>query len=518
MLAPAMRLLGAVCPAVLIFLAAACVDPPPPPQFRDAAAEETPDAGTIRPRDAGPPPHDAGVITGLVDIEIRISPSEYLARSATASASATGIMSNGDRIDLTRAATWHTSSSTTVRVLAGGQLIAEGNGFADVWATRGEIESVKVGVWVGVQPPANLGELRGVWVTRWTYSSVEDVQRIVDELAAANFNAIFLQVRGNADAYYASSLEPWAKRLSGTLGQDPGWDPLAEMITRAHAKGLQVHAWMNTFPAWSGTELPTESTIRHPLLAHPEWLCADQNGTPMAPAASDYQFFSPGNPEVRAHVANVALEIASNYDVDGLHFDYVRYPGRVYCHDAVSEAEFARERMMTPELTWEDFQRSRVTLLLQDVRTRLRTVKPAAIMTVASWPIYQNKWGWSSVSLGYNDYYQDAHRWAKEGIVDALCPMTYWRMTQPSGARTDWLTLVEDHLAAAEEGGRYVFAAVSGQHDADELLAQIEYARSLGARGLMFFDLSYLRANDHLARLAAGPFAEPAVIPSYPWR
>src|SRR6185503_13559863 len=101
--------------------------------------------------------------------------------------------------------------------------------------------------------------------------------------------------RGTADAYYTSSREPWAERLSGTLGADPGWDPLAEAIARAHARGIQVHAWINTFPAWSGLTAPAESAIRHPLLAHPEWLCADRDGTPMPPVASEYQFFSPGN-------------------------------------------------------------------------------------------------------------------------------------------------------------------------------------------------------------------------------
>src|SRR6185295_18860516 len=91
------------------------------------------------------------------------------------------------------------------------------------------------------QPPQNV-ELRGVWVTRWTYSSANDLQQIVDEVDGANLNAIFFQVRGTADAYYHSNLEPWATRLSGTLGEDPGWDPLQELLTRAHAKNIQVHA------------------------------------------------------------------------------------------------------------------------------------------------------------------------------------------------------------------------------------------------------------------------------------
>ena len=77
-----------------------------------------------------------------------------------------------------------------------------------------------------------------------------------ERAANANFNAIFFQVRGNADAYYASQLEPWASRPSGTLGQDPGWDPLAVAIAEGHARGLEVHAWINVFPSWLGETAP----------------------------------------------------------------------------------------------------------------------------------------------------------------------------------------------------------------------------------------------------------------------
>jgi uncharacterized lipoprotein YddW (UPF0748 family) len=306
-----------------------------------------------------------------------------------------------------------------------------------------------------------------VWVTRWTFSSAADVQQIVDEVAAANFNAIFMQVRGTADAYYASTHEPWAARLSGTLGSDPGWDPLGEMIARAHEQGLQVHAWLNTFPAWTGLTPPAESSPRHPLLEHPEWLCADATGAPMPAVDGDYQFFSPGNPAVRDHIRAVAAEIADRYEIDGLHFDYVRYPGPSYCHDAASEAELLVAQMAEPGLTFADFQRSRVTALLAEVRPQLLTLRPEALLTVAAWPIYQNKWSWNAVSRGYDDLFQDAHRWASEGIVDALCPMTYWRMTEPKGQRTDWATLIDDHAAATRAAGRHLFAAVSAEHDGE---------------------------------------------------
>ena len=105
-----------------------------------------------------------------------------------------------------------------------------------------------------------LAEFRGLWVTRFDWTrfgytvTLSNLDAIVDKAAAAHFNALLFQVRGTADAYYSSTLEPWAARLTGsttkTLGTNPGFDPLTYMITRAHQSGLQVHAYINIFPTW----------------------------------------------------------------------------------------------------------------------------------------------------------------------------------------------------------------------------------------------------------------------------
>ena len=306
----------------------------------------TDDAGSVGgdtapAADTGIPPAttDGGTSVELRTIVINLVGPSTLAPARTATLTATGNLADGSTIDLTRAATWHTSSATTARVLAGGTLLTVGAGRAEVWATRGAVESNRLVIVVSTTPPAPGGELRGVWVTRWTFSNAADIQRIVDDVDRAHMNAIFFQTRGTADAYYSSPIEPWAARLSGTLGRDPGWDPLAEMVEKAHAKGIQVHAWLNTFPAWSGTTAAPESAPRHATLAHPEWLCADRQGRPMPLGSDPYQFFSPGNPDVRTYVASIAEDIATRYAVDGIHFDFIRYPGPSFCYDTASEAD-----------------------------------------------------------------------------------------------------------------------------------------------------------------------------------
>ena len=350
------------------------------------------------------------------------------------------------------------------------------------------------------------GELRGVWVDRWTFSSADDVETIMANSAAAGFNTVFFQIRGNADAYYDSQYEPWSKNLTGTLGQDPGWDPLQVAVESGHSHGLAVHAYVNAFPLWAGTTAPTESTPRHAYLAHPDWLVADGAGTPMA-LNSSYVWMSPGNPAVRARLQDVVEDIVTHYDVDGVHLDLVRYPGADYSHDATSEAEW--DRATYPD--YGDWQRAMVVGAVQQVRS----VSPVPV-TAAVWGVYENDWGWSSVSEGRNDYYQDSRAFLSEGATDGNMPMIYWPVTAAPGDRLDFTTLVQDFVA--HDAGRYIFAGISADLGEADTLACIESARANGARGIVIFDYGLMQDGGWLQDLKTEAFATPTTLPNYPWR
>ncbi|MCH7939255.1 MAG: family 10 glycosylhydrolase [Candidatus Marinimicrobia bacterium] len=115
-------------------------------------------------------------------------------------------------------------------------------------------------------PPASSKEARAVWLSRFDYCGVSPthdpdsiqayITQVVRQAARANFNILFFQVRGSGDAYYQPGLEPWGSLLTGTLGADPGWDPLQFAIEAAQAHGLELHAWVNVYPAWKGTRPP----------------------------------------------------------------------------------------------------------------------------------------------------------------------------------------------------------------------------------------------------------------------
>jgi len=411
--------------------------------------------------------------------------------------------------------------------------------------------------------PGLPAEIRGVWVSRldWEPQSPDhgaEMQRLVDDVARAGFNTIFFQVRASGDAYYTPGLEPWAPRLTGTsadsLGQDPGWDPLGELLWRAHAAGLKVHAWMNVAPAWqappesSGESLtPPDLTAYPPALVH--WFSWSKNGgyglkdtwrvhnasaTPMPIVWNAYLAASPGVPEVRQHVAAVARDIATRYAVDGMHLDYVRFPGGEYSYDLGALAQCGSDGGCVG-----DRQRDEWTQLVAGVAAEVRAVRPGTLVSAAVWPQYRNqvcverppspdgeprKPLCITTNLGYKDLYQDAYRWLAAGYVDFVAPMLYTWSTQAllDGAydqsRSLWTAGVADHLASAQGG---LMLPGIGAYDAsersslpfEEIAARIQIARDMGARGHVIYPLRYLRGNDYLERLRAGPYATPAPWP-----
>lgn len=360
------------------------------------------------------------------------------------------------------------------------------------------------------------GELRGVWLTRFEWASTsataDSLRSTMDDIAAAGFNTVYFQVRGNFDAYYDSALEPWSSRLTGTLGQDPGWDPLDAAVDAAHDAGLQVHAYINVVPLWLGQSQPDSVGLAHALETNPEWVVADSSGSAMA-LNSSYVYASPGNAQVRARTADVAADIAGHYDVDGIHLDYIRYPGSDYSHDAASLTRFAADTASGgdwPGLSYGDWQREMVKDTVRQVSAAVDVPVSAAV-----WGVHTNEWGWSSVSEGDGDFYQDSRAFLSEGLLDANIPMAYWPITETEGDRLDFRTLTRDHVAHAS--GRHVFMGI-GTYDIgyDETVRCIEVARQEGAHGVVVFSWSYISA--HAADLAAGVFAEPASPPSMIWR
>ncbi len=368
-------------------------------------------------------------------------------------------------------------------------------------------------IWKHYCPP----EARALWVTRWDYSNPEDIQEIVNRAANANFNIVLFQVRGQADAYYDSNYEPWAARLTGTLGKDPGWDPLATAVELAHAAGLELHAWINVYPAWLGETPPPSTTPEHMYnlfneLYGDNWVQWNDQGQPMQ-LNKDYLWASPGHEAVSEHIVQVCEDIVTNYDVDGLHLDRVRYYRPEYSYDPVSRARFEAEKAINPALTWEEWQRSQVTSLVSSVYEVISS-NPDLMLTAAVWPVCQDQWGWITWD-GYSGYYQDSQGWMGTGVIDGIAPMLYTITVKDYPDRFD--VLVRDFVSSAN--GRHVWPGITADYASfDEIWSRIEIARQAGAAGQAIFSYSLINQWDYWDEFRDGPYAVPADVPPVPWK
>lgn len=290
-------------------------------------------------------------------------------------------------------------------------------------------------------------EFRATWVITWEYisssSSVETnkarIRQILDEHKAANMTSVLWHARQGGASYYQSSYEPWGSYAGGAY---PGFDPLAYTIEEAHKRGLEVHAWFNTFAVGSAAGTPAQ--------VHPEWVCRDASGNPMTSSKA----LSPGLEAVRNYTLNVAMEIVRKYDIDGFHLDYIRWneysstePSKAYAKQREDEGGLEKpwSEEMEGELentqasrylydvehpfsagipagyaSWEEYWRGSVTKFVKALHDSIQAVKPHVRLSVAA----IGKYNWSGWQ-GYGSVYQDAALWFNQGYIDQLTPMSY---------------------------------------------------------------------------------------------
>jgi uncharacterized lipoprotein YddW (UPF0748 family) len=368
-------------------------------------------------------------------------------------------------------------------------------------------------------------EARGVWISRWEYtinlpSNTPENQRqkileMMRQAKAAKLNFVLFQVRGQADAFYRSRLEPWAAELTGTLGRDPGWDPLQFAIDAAHAQGLQIHAWFNTFTLWKGKQPPARTLPPHLFHQHPEWLCVDGNGKRM-PLGDHYLYLSPGIPSVQEYLQEVALELVKNYALDGIHFDYIRYPENSdklgYSHDAVSVARFRSAAGNPRDLAWDDWQREQLNQFVQNFYEAARQINPKMKVSAAVLGSFDD-----SPNSSFFSVFQNSRQWLKEGWIDFLLPMIYWERNHPT-APFEKLT---QEWVRSNQTERLILPGLAAYKmdnpgwPRDEIGQQVNFVRKIGADGMAFFSYS---AMEKIWASGQYQFSTFANFPAMTWK
>jgi len=364
-------------------------------------------------------------------------------------------------------------------------------------------------------------EGRAIWVVRWDVTNCDQVKNAVAYAKKNNFNTLVVQVRGRGDAYYNSHFEPRAEALT-----DPSFDPLQCYIDEGHKAGLRIEAWMNTHYTWGSEELPKSPD--HIVNKHPEWLMhtRDNAVTLTAGGQSEGAYTCPSNPEVKEHVRNCFLDVAKNYDVDGIHFDFVRYPSVDYCFcdgclsrfkermdkvtasDKIETLEAMKDRLAYTQAfpgEYDQFRRDQISDLVGQIYRGAHLIKPGISVSASVFPSYDD---------AYNHRFQDWKFWLRLGIVDELFPMIYAQDTDT------FVTNCEDAVKSAN--GRQVWAGIgSWRIPVESAIEKIDKARELGVQGICLF--SYGAAtkdgtdDTYLAEIKKAVFQEPASIPEITW-
>jgi uncharacterized lipoprotein YddW (UPF0748 family) len=338
---------------------------------------------------------------------------------------------------------------------------------------------------------------------------------ILNKLQAANFNTVFFQVRGMSDAFYQSQYEPWSQYLSSERGSDPGWDPLAYLVEEAHARGIEVHAWLNPYRYSTSAESHGNLETDYSKL-HPDWLLDYGNYT---------KILNPGLPEVRQRICDVVADIITHYDVDGIVFD-----DYFYIQGTSSALDQNQYQAYNPDgLSRSDWRRSNVNQMIKDVQARINAIKPYVTFGVgpagvsASSSAHAAKYGVEPAPVGsdwqYEGIYSDPLAWLSDGTIDYISPQLYWAI----GSATDYAKLTPWWAKVANKLGRHYYSSNTsdyGSSSATELPAEVQLNRDAdlnGTTGAVFFRTNNL-AQSSLNALKNNSYQHPALRAAYGWK
>lgn len=357
-------------------------------------------------------------------------------------------------------------------------------------------------------------QFRGMWIatvanTDWPSApglpAAEQRRELLDLLDTAverRLNAVILQVRPTADALWASPYEPWSQYLSGTQGQDPGWDPLGTAVREAHRRGLELHAWFNPYRIANNTD-SSLLTPTHPARLHPEWV---------VPYGGKL-YYNPGLPEVRRFVQDAMLDAVRRYPVDAVHWDDYFYPypvaGQVFDDDA---AYAAFGSGFPDRAAW---RRDNTDRLVRETAVRIKRIRPHTRFGISPFGVWRNR---ATDPLGsdttagvqtYDNLHADTRGWVKKGWIDYIVPQVYWNIGFPAADYAKlvpwWADVVSGTDVDLYVGEALYKVGVAGQpaawQDPAELSRHLTFDRDVPqVRGNVFFSSTQV-ASDPLGAM-----------------
>jgi len=382
--------------------------------------------------------------------------------------------------------------------------------------------------------PVPKSEFRAVWVatvnnidwpSRPGLSSAQqqaEINELLDRHKNDGMNAIIMQIRPSADAFYHSETEPWSKYLMGAQGVGPQtfYDPLEYFITACHKRGMEFHAWFN--PYRIKQNIRDQLAENNVFNRHPDW----------GWTYGERVYFDPGNPEVREYLTKVVREVVNRYDVDAIHFDDYFYPYKVEGKDVPDKETFKKfSRGFTgPQI--DDWRRENVNLIIKALHQTIKEAKPWVKFGISPFGVWRNKSAdpEGSATRGgttsYDDLYADIILWQREGWIDYMMPQIYWETGHRS---VDFITLAKwwaDHsYGRAVYTGHAVYkldknSNIEAWRHSDQLIDQINVVRAIPQlKGSAWYSSSQFKRDldGFQDKLHKKVYPTPAIVPEMPW-
>lgn len=361
-------------------------------------------------------------------------------------------------------------------------------------------------------------EVRAAWVTTayaldWPHTKAttpegirkqkEELINILDKLYIANFNTILFQARTRGDVFYPSTIEPFSSLLTGTLGKSPGYDPLAFVIEECHKRGMECHAWMVAIPLGSKSQVnalgKTSVTKKQP------GICIQHK---------NQWYLNPGNPGTKQYLTRLVDEIVSRYNIDGIHFDYLRYP-----ENEDKFPDMKEFRQYGKGKTIQAWRRENLTAIVRYVYNGIKTKKPWVKFSSSPVGRYRDTSRYKSTTWNsYHSVYQDVQQWLSEGIQDQIYPMMYFQGNNFYPYALDWQERSNGrHIIPGL--GIYFLDPKEGNWKREEIERQIHFIRNNDLAGEAYYRTGYLMNNTQglYDELNERFYLYPALQPPMPW-